>query len=100
MTTALEDAFAKAAALPPERQEAIAAILLEEIAVDDRWQRSFAQSQDALSRLAAEALEEDARGRTLDMVPKFPRYGSQTHHRLGGDLLAEVLAVAKSTDGD
>ena len=67
MTTALQEAFDKAAALPPERQEAIAAMLLEEIAVDDCWQQSFAQSQDALSKLAAEALEEDAQGRTLDM---------------------------------
>jgi hypothetical protein len=67
MTIALQEAFAKAAALPPEQQEAIAAILLEEIAVDDRWQQSFAQSQDALSKLAAEALNEDAQGRTLDM---------------------------------
>ena len=67
MTTALQEAFAKAAALPPEQQEAIAAILMEEIAVDDRWQRSFDRSQDALSKLAAEALDEDARGRTLDM---------------------------------
>ena len=67
MTTTLQEAFAKAAALPPERQEAIAAILLEEIAADDCWQQSFAQSQDALSKLAAEALDEDARGRTLDM---------------------------------
>ena len=67
MTTTLQEAFEKAAALPPERQEAIAAILLEEIAVEDRWQRSFAQSQDALSKLAAEALDEDAHGRTLDM---------------------------------
>ena len=67
MTTALQEAFDKAATLPPERQEAIAAMLLEEIATDDCWQQSFAQSQDALSKLAAEALEEDAQGRTLDM---------------------------------
>jgi hypothetical protein len=67
MTTALQEAFDKAAALPPERQEAIAAMLLEEITTDDCWQQSFAQSQDALSKLAAEALEEDAQGRTLDM---------------------------------
>ena len=63
MTTALQEAFAKAAALPPDQQEAIAAILLEEIAVDDCWQRSFANSQDALSKLAMEALDEDAQGR-------------------------------------
>ena len=67
MTTTLQKAFEQAAALPPERQEALAAILMEEIAVDDRWQQSFAQSQDALAKLAAEALNEDAQGRTLDM---------------------------------
>jgi hypothetical protein len=67
MTTALQRAFDKAAALPPERQEAIAAILMEEIAVDDRWTQSFARSQDALSKLATEALREDAQGGTLDM---------------------------------
>jgi hypothetical protein len=67
MTTALQQAFDKAAALPPDRQEAIAAILLEEIAVEDRWQESFSQSQDALSKLAAEALVEDDQERTLDL---------------------------------
>lgn len=67
MTTTLQEAFDKAASLPPERQEALAAIVLEEIEADDRWQRSFSQSQDALSKLAAEALEEDAQGRTRDL---------------------------------
>ncbi len=67
MTTTLQEAFDKAASLPPERQKALAAIVLEEIEADDRWQRSFSQSQDALSKLAAEALEEDAQGRTRDL---------------------------------
>jgi hypothetical protein len=67
MTTALQEAFEKAAALPPDRQEVLAASMLEEIADEDRWQRSFAQSQDVLAKLAAEALEEDAQGRTLDL---------------------------------
>jgi len=67
MTSTLQEAFDKAAALPPERQEALAAIVLEEIAAEDRWQHSFAQSQDALAKLAAEALEEDAQNRTVDM---------------------------------
>jgi hypothetical protein len=67
MTTALQEAFEKAAALPPDRQESLAAFLLEEIAAEECWQQSFARSQDVLSRLAAEALTEDAEGRTLDM---------------------------------
>ncbi len=58
MTAALQEAFEKAAALPLERQETIAAVVLEEIETEDHWQRSFAQSQDVLSRLAAEALVE------------------------------------------
>ena len=68
MTTTLQEAFDKAAALPPERQEALAAIVLEEIEADDRWQRSFARSQDALSKLAAEALKEDQTKRTKSGV--------------------------------
>lgn len=67
MTRTLQEAFAKAAALPPERQEAIAAILLEEIIADDSWQRSFADSQDALSKLAMEAVKEDAHGQTMEI---------------------------------
>jgi predicted amidophosphoribosyltransferase len=67
MTVALQEAFEKAAALPLERQETIAAVVLEEIEAEDRWQRSFAQSQDVLSKLAAEALAEDAQGSTLPM---------------------------------
>jgi hypothetical protein len=67
MTTALQQAFEKASALPQEQQDSLAALLMEEIAADDRWQCSFAKSQDALSKLAAEALAEDVQGRTLDM---------------------------------
>jgi len=67
VTTTLQEAFKKAASLPPDQQEALAAILMEEIAAEDRWQQSFAQSQDALAKLAAEALDEDRQGRTLDM---------------------------------
>ena len=65
MTTTLQEAFEKAAALPSDRQETIAAVVLEEIEAEDRWQRSFAQSQNVLSELAAEALVEDSQGRTL-----------------------------------
>jgi predicted lipid-binding transport protein (Tim44 family) len=67
MTRTLQQAFDKAAALPPERQDTLAAILIEEIESEDRWQQSFARSQDVLSKLAAEALEEDAKGLTRDL---------------------------------
>jgi len=67
MTATLREAFEKAAALPSDRQDTIAAVVLEEIEAEDHWQRSFAQSQNVLSKLAAEALAEDAEGRTLPM---------------------------------
>jgi predicted amidophosphoribosyltransferase len=54
MSAALQEAFEKAAALSLERQETIAAVVLEEIEAEDHWQRSFAQSQNVLSQLAAE----------------------------------------------
>lgn len=67
MNTLLQQAFEKAAALPFDRQETIAAVVVEEIEAEERWQRSFAHSQNALSKLAAEAMEEDEEGRTLPM---------------------------------
>jgi hypothetical protein len=67
MTTALQQAFQIASALPREQQDSLAAILIEEMASDERWHTSFAHSQDALAKLAAEALAEDARGETRDL---------------------------------
>jgi hypothetical protein len=67
MTTTLQQAFEKASALPLDRQEAIAAVVFEEIEAEDRWQQAFARSQDALGKLAAEAVAEDEQGRTLPM---------------------------------
>jgi len=67
MTTALQQAFQIASALPQEQQDSLVAILIEELASDERWQASFARSQDALAKLAAEALAEDARGETRDL---------------------------------
>jgi hypothetical protein len=64
MTSALQQAFAKAAELPLDRQDTIAAIVMEEIADEERWQQSYARSQDALSKLAAAVRKEDAEGRT------------------------------------
>jgi hypothetical protein len=67
MTAALQEAFEKAAALPLDRQETIAAVVLEEIEAEEHWQRSLSQSQDVLSRLAAEALLDGSQRRTLPM---------------------------------
>lgn len=56
MTRLLEEAFNRAAQLPEQEQNAFAALMLEELRSDERWTRYFAESQDMLARLAAEAL--------------------------------------------
>jgi hypothetical protein len=65
MTALLEKAIEKASALPKADQEAIGALILEEIASESRWNAQFAASQDALARLASEALSEFNEGKTL-----------------------------------
>ena len=69
MTQALEKAFAEASKLPDEEQDRIARWLLEELADERAWDEKFARSQDALSKLADQALEEIARGQVSDLDP-------------------------------
>jgi hypothetical protein len=64
MTQLLEKVLAEIAKLAPPEQDAIAAILLEELASEQRWSKSFEKSQDLLSMLADEALVEDQAGLT------------------------------------
>jgi hypothetical protein len=63
----LEIAMAKASALAAERQVALAALILEEIASEDHWDARFAGSQEKLAAMADEALAEDSRGETLPL---------------------------------
>lgn len=67
MTDLLKEAFDKAAQLPPEEQDALAALLLEEMASEKRWEEAFARSQDQLSKMAKEALTEFHEGKTLPL---------------------------------
>ncbi|TMH21345.1 MAG: hypothetical protein E6H63_20015 [Betaproteobacteria bacterium] len=64
MTKLLEKAMQEVAKLPPSEQDAVAAILLEELTSEQRWADSFAKSQDQLAKLAQEALSEYNAGRT------------------------------------
>jgi hypothetical protein len=64
MTKLLEKALEEVAKLPASEQDAVAAILLEELASEQRWAASFAKSQDKLAKLAEEALAEYNAGRT------------------------------------
>lgn len=64
MTKLLEKALEEVAKLPATEQDAVATILLEELASEQRWAKSFAKSQDTLARLATEAIAEYKAGRT------------------------------------
>jgi hypothetical protein len=67
--TKLEIAFAEAAKLPPNEQDALAIWILEEIASETRWAERYHRSQDKLSKLADEALQEYLLGKTKKLDP-------------------------------
>jgi hypothetical protein len=64
MTELLERAIAKVKMLSEYEQDTFATLILEEIEDEARWQKAFANSQDALARLAAAAMVEDQAGKT------------------------------------
>ncbi len=64
MTKLLEETIAAVAKLPDEDQDAIAALVLEQVAAEKRWAELFAGSQDQLAQLADEALREFRSGKT------------------------------------
>ena len=69
MTKALEKAFDAASRLPKDEQDRLAAAILEEIAVTERWDRALSKSQDSLALLADEALDEHRAGLTEPLDP-------------------------------
>ena len=69
MTALLKEAFDKASELPPEEQDTFARFLLAELESEAQWSDAFARSQDALAKLADEALEEFRAGKTEILDP-------------------------------
>ena len=69
MTQLQQEAIAAMSKLPDSQQDAIAQLMLEEIAADSKWDSSFARSGDLLSKMAAEALAEDEAGLTQELDP-------------------------------
>lgn len=63
MTELLEKAFAEAAKLPQDEQDRLAQMLLDDLAAEEKWDETFATSQDKLALLADEALIEYQSGR-------------------------------------
>ena len=63
-TQLLERAFAEAAKLPSHEQDALAALVMEELASEKKWDEAFSNSQYALAELAEQALAEHKAGKT------------------------------------
>lgn len=63
MSQLLEHAFAEVRKLPEPEQDAIAALILEELEDDRRWEEAFAHSPGKLEALAARAEEQVRAGR-------------------------------------
>ena len=64
MSSVLETALAEVSKLPPEEQDVLATLLLDEMKSEHRWSQSFAESQAILKTLAAEALVEHRAGKS------------------------------------
>ena len=70
LTVPLKKAFEKAGHLPPEKQKALAEVVSrvqQELTDESRWEKSFAESQEGLSKLAEEAILEYQSGQTTPM---------------------------------
>ena len=64
MTQLLEKAFEEASKLPALEQNALARWLIDEVISERKWEKSFAESEDILDKLADEALAENEQGKT------------------------------------
>ena len=69
MTGLLEKAFTEASRLSEKEQDALARWLLEEFAAQRQWEKRFAESQQSLSALAREALDEHQQGESHCLDP-------------------------------
>ena len=67
MTQRLEQAIGEARKLSAPEQDAIAALIMDELGDERRWDEAFANSQSQLSRLAAKVRQDVAAGRVRDI---------------------------------
>ena len=70
MTALMERAINRVQALPPEEQDALAALILEEVESEKRWDELFASSQSQLAHLAEQAIAEKQAGKTKPLDPE------------------------------
>lgn len=64
MTQLLAKALDEVAKLPASEQDAVAALVLQELSSEQKWSKSFQNSQESLAQLAEQALAEYTAGRT------------------------------------
>jgi hypothetical protein len=62
MTKRLQEAIKLAKSLPPEKQDRLAGMVIDEIKSDRGWDERFTATADQLERLAKDAVERDRRG--------------------------------------
>ncbi len=67
MTKLLEKAFDEASRLPEIDQNALANWVLDELHSEKIWEKSFAESEDILEKLADEAISEKRKGKTTPL---------------------------------
>lgn len=67
MTPLLEKVLSEVYKLSPEEQNAIAAVILEELEDERRWNEAFAKSQDGLAQLAHKVRADIKAGRIKKM---------------------------------
>ncbi len=70
MTELLEQAISRIKTLAANEQDAMAAMILEELDDEMRWDTTFTNSQDALAKLASEAMSEYRAGKTQELHPE------------------------------
>ena len=64
MTATLRKAFSRASHLPKAAQEQLAAQLLDDIAGEEKWDSTLANSQPLLEKMAAKARRAKQSGKT------------------------------------
>ncbi len=69
MTKLLEKAFKQASKLSKSSQDAIAAVVLEELEDEKKWEISFSNSQESLSELTTKVRKEIEKEKTLPFDP-------------------------------
>ena len=69
MTELLKQAFTQASNFSEVEQNLLAKWILAEMDSEQRWNRTFARSEDLLSQLADEALAEHKAGKTKILEP-------------------------------